>query len=215
MPGGPPLCRPQTCVAEDRGPASSAGLSLTFAELTAARQQAKPQTSSCRCPMVRACLRVALPPAHGYLWGRRRLGARTGRCPWRVLSPSSSLCPFVQAGHTPGGVPRARRQLPPFPDWAKVTQVPVHTHSHTCAGARVADTGYLGPIVRPGSCWEQRQVAAGAGPGWVQSAPQSGSSARARAVLREGGVLCLRALLGPPPPNPPSSAKDVYRGLGM
>lgn len=92
-------------------PGPSAGLSLTFAALAPAKQQARPRTTSPRRPMASVCLQVALPPRPGYLWNwsqgqcvrstlsgsRGHLSGRAAPRAWLV--PAVHLCRLLPPGN--------------------------------------------------------------------------------------------------------------------
>lgn len=77
------------------------------------------------------CLPVCGPPS----WPAGIYGARASREPGLAaacrgsLPPPPNLCPFLQAGRTPGGVCEARRQLL-FPAGLRLGQGHVQTHTH-------------------------------------------------------------------------------------
>lgn len=113
-------------------PHPSAGLSLTWAALAAAKKQVRLKTSS-RRPMLCACLCVALSLACGYLWGSRE-PAWVGSCLLSVLFPLTCFCPFLQAGCTPGSIPCCFQMGSGWPRLSMCGRVHAHTraHSHTC-----------------------------------------------------------------------------------
>lgn len=140
--------------------------------------------------------------------GLELLGTRVGSCLQRVPSPSSSLRPFLQAGHSPSSV--TWRQLPfsaglslgqghagvcthmqgwsAFPR-AGCSQVPWWPR-YTCAGYCLR--GSRGR-------WHQ----AGAGLGWVQTDPVLAHLQGLGFILREVGRLRIHAPACPPPlPTP-------------